>query len=113
MDSVADMSDAGSHPPRKHPRQRSLKSARIVFNSGHSSLNVTVRDLSESGVKLKLGAAGWAVPGEFDLIVLNPNTGAPTTYHCQKRWQRGDLIGASFVEGGPTTPSRPSLRRNP
>ena len=113
MDSGADISDACSHPPRRHPRPRTLKSALIVFNSGHSSLNVTVRDLSESGVKLKLSAAGWAAPGEFNLIMFNPNTGTPKTYSCQKRWQRGDLVGASFMEGGPTARSLPSLRRNP
>lgn len=76
-------------------------------------MNVTVRDISDSGVKLKLGAATWSAPEEFDLIILNPTTGTPTTHHCQKRWQRGDLVGASFAERGSSGPAKPSLRRNP
>lgn len=95
---------SGSDSPRGHPRQRTLKGARIVFNNGHSSIDVVVRDISDSGAKLKLGTASWVAPDAFDLIIQNPGSGIAARYHCEKRWQRGDLVGARFVE---TPPKRP------
>lgn len=95
---------SGSDSPRDHPRQRALKGARIVFNNGNSSVDVVVRDISESGAKLKLAAASWVAPDTFDLAIQNPGGGISVRYHCEKRWQRGDLVGARFVE---TPPKRP------
>lgn len=103
------MSPPGPESPRNPPRQRTLKGARIVFNNGRSSIDVLIRDMSESGAKLKLGTAGWAAPDAFDLVVLNTNSGVSTTYHCEKRWQRGDLVGARFVDPPPRrTPAIPA-----
>lgn len=97
---------SGSNPesPRQHTRQRTLKGARMVFNGGKSSYDVLIRDLSEGGAKLKLGSASWTAPDTFDLIIPNPNTGVPTKHHCEKRWQRSDLVGARFIEPQPRTP---------
>lgn len=83
--------------PRHHARQRTLKSARIVFNNSASSMDVLIRDMSEGGAKLKLGTPGWPAPDLFDLVILNPNTGTRVRHPCEKRWQRGDLVGARFL----------------
>lgn len=105
----------GPEHPRAHPRQRTLKGARIIFNNGQSSYDVVIRDLSEGGAKLKLGAATWIVPDHFDLIVSNANTGTPTRHHCEKRWQRGDLVGARFLQAPqkrlPAAPAAANLRQ--
>ncbi|MFN7179010.1 PilZ domain-containing protein [Hyphomonas sp.] len=99
------MSGSSPESPRQHTRQRTLKGARMVFNDGKSSFDVLIRDLSEGGAKLKLGSASWTAPDTFDLIIPNPNTGVPTKHHCEKRWQRSDLVGARFIE--------PQLNRPP
>lgn len=107
------MTDPGSEAPRKYPRQRTLKGARIQFD-GLKTYDVTVRDMSEGGAKLKLGSP-FAVPPAFLLIILNPNTGISEKRACELRWQRGDQIGAQFVEHEPAAPvtklAAASLRR--
>lgn len=107
------MTDPGSEAPRRYPRQRTLKGARIQFD-GLKTYDVTVRDMSEGGAKLKLGSP-FAVPPAFLLIILNPNTGISEKRACELRWQRGDQIGAQFVEQEPATPvtklAAASLRR--
>lgn len=107
------MSDQEPESPRKFQRQRTLKGARIEFD-GQKSYDVTVRDMSEGGVKLKLGSP-FAMPAEFTLIIHNPNTGIAEKRGCQTRWQRGDQAGAQFADIDPAKPvsrlSAPGLRR--
>jgi hypothetical protein len=111
------MTDSKPILPRSSPRLRTLKAARIVFNSDYSSYDVLIRDLSDTGVRLKLGSA-FAVPDHFDLIIPNPNSGRKDRKACEKVWQRGDQAGARFltVSAKPETtplPEAPRLRRKP
>lgn len=101
------MSEPASEAPRSSPRQRTLKGARIVCD-GSLTYDVTIRDISEGGVKLKLGSP-FAVPSTFKLVILNPNTGISDRRNCETRWQRGDQIGARFIEALPAT-SAPALQ---
>lgn len=103
--------------PRNSQRLRTLKGARIEIDKA-SSFDVVIRDLSENGAKLKLATA-FAVPDRFVLLIPNPNTGQTERRTCERRWQRGEQVGARFVESTadqpgtppPGTPPRPSLRR--
>lgn len=107
------MSDPGPEHPRRYQRQRALKGARIQVD-GMKTYDVTIRDMSEGGVRLKLGSP-FAVPDEFLLIIHNPNTGHSEKRMCEKRWQRGDQVGAQYVEREEAKPvsrlAAPSLRR--
>ncbi|MEQ9505057.1 MAG: PilZ domain-containing protein [Hyphomonas sp.] len=107
------MSDPESELPRQSPRQRTLKGARIIC-AGALTYDVTIRDMSEGGVKLKLGSP-FAVPPAFVLVILNPNTGVTEKRACETRWQRGDHVGAQFVAASPgqavTRLAPASLRR--
>ncbi|MDP3460938.1 MAG: PilZ domain-containing protein [Hyphomonas sp.] len=109
------MSGPAAEAPRKFPRQRTLKGARIMCE-GSLTFDVTIRDMSEGGVKLKLGSP-FVVPPIFKLLILNPNTGIADTRACETRWQRGDQVGAHFIEALPekSKPAlqAPSLRRPP
>lgn len=109
------MTEPDAQFPRQFQRQRALKGARIVCEN-LVSYDVTIRDLSDGGVKVKLSAP-FAVPDRFDLLILNPNTGIPERRSCEKRWQRGDQLGARFVASGDapaaTPPARISLLRKP
>ena len=95
------MTDPETESPRQSPRQRTLKGARIIC-AGSLSYDVTIRDMSEGGVKLKLGSP-FAVPPAFVLVILNPNTGISEKRACETRWQRGDQVGAQFVASLPDT----------
>lgn len=90
--------------PRKYQRLRALKKARVVFNDTCSTYDVVIRDISEGGVKMKLGAP-FAVPALFTLMILDPGTGTYDRRACELRWQRGDLAGACFIENDAATPS--------
>ncbi|MFN3912202.1 PilZ domain-containing protein [Hyphomonas sp.] len=101
--------------PRHFPRQRALKAARMICD-GASTYDVTIRDISDGGAKVKL-ASPFVVPERFTLVILNPNTGVPERKACEKRWQRGDQVGAQFLVTSTPTDSPPpataSLRRKP
>jgi hypothetical protein len=107
------MSDHEPDANRRTPRQRALKGARIIC-AGDKTYDVTIRDISEGGVRLKLGSP-FVVPESFVLVILNPNTGKSEKRTCETRWQRGDQVGAQFVAPGPEKPSAPitpvNLRR--
>lgn len=92
-----------SPPPDKNEnkrtadRHRTLKSGRIEVNGHSSTFDVTIRDMSESGARLVLKAV-WVAPEQFDLLVLNPNSGKSDRHACQKAWQKGTLIGVCFTD---------------
>ena len=81
---------------RDGPRMRMLRRGRIVLNLRHSSFDVGIRDLSSTGVKLKLTEI-WAVPEKFELQILKPDGSMELVVPCEKRWQSGILVGAKFV----------------
>jgi len=64
--------DMTGKPPaadnRKTPRRRVLKAGLIAFNSRHSTLQCTVRDMSDGGARL-LTAGSINAPDTFELIV--------------------------------------------
>ena len=108
------MSDPSAESPRQHARMRTLKGARVEFE-GSRTFDVTIRDMSEGGVKLKLGSP-FALPKAFTLVIHNPNTGIAEKRSCELRWQRGDQAGAQFthVEIQGTAPGvRPANLRRP
>jgi len=53
---------------RKAPRRRVLKAGIIAFNNRHSTLQCTIRDLSEGGARLQIGGSIGA-PDTFELLV--------------------------------------------
>ncbi len=53
---------------RQVPRRTVLKSGRIVFNAGRSTIDCTVRNLSSSGAKLVLSSV-VGIPDSFDLLL--------------------------------------------
>ena len=52
---------------RIHPRRRVLKSGQVPLGN-NSVINCTVRDLSDHGARIELGAP-WAVPRDFILVI--------------------------------------------
>jgi len=81
---------------RGDARQRTLKTGRIVINKGSSTFDVIIRDMSATGARLLLKDP-WNLPDVFDLLVLNPGSGDWTRQPCEKRWQKGALVGARFT----------------
>lgn len=53
---------------RAAPRHRTLKGARIAFHDGFSTIECTVRNMSDIGAMLKV-ASVIGIPDHFDLVL--------------------------------------------
>jgi hypothetical protein len=72
-------------------RRRTLKTARIVFNNGHSTMGCQILDMSATGAKL-MPADLLLCPKEF---LLKPEIGEPR--NCEVAWRKGTKIGVFYV----------------
>ncbi len=77
---------------KRMPRRRMLKTAVASYNNRSISFEVVVRDMSDTGVKLKL-RADEPLPDHFTLIVEMDGL----LVDCEVVWRRGMEIGARFV----------------
>jgi hypothetical protein len=77
---------------RGTPRQRTLKSGKIVFGGGSFSVDCTIRNLSSTGARLQVPTS-VAIPDTFTLVdAQSGGKGRPVTVV----WRKGDLIGVRF-----------------
>jgi len=76
-------------------RHRVLKGALIVFNAGGSTINCTVRNLSETGARLTV-VSFLGIPNQFTLE-FNDKTAA---YDCEVVWRKETELGVRFVRAG-------------
>ena len=72
-------------------RKRVFKGARIAYNGRSSTLSCTVRDLSDTGARLRV-PQGQAVPAQFDLLIDADGFEAP----CTVLWRRREQLGVTF-----------------
>lgn len=77
---------------RGAPRRRTFKAARIVYNGGHSVLNCTVRDLSDSGACLMIDTF-TELPESF-AVYFQDGRKVPV----EVIWKRNDRMGVRFVK---------------
>ena len=73
-------------------RQKTLKSAKIVFNNKQSVIDCFVRDLSDTGAKLQV-ADLLAVPKTFTLMLHGG-----IAYECERVRAMGREIGVRFLK---------------
>jgi GGDEF domain-containing protein len=73
-------------------RPRVLKRGQIITNGRHSSVDCTVRDLTDSGARLRVDTY-FAPPDAFEFTVV----GSGQRRLAKLRWQVGKEIGIEFV----------------
>jgi hypothetical protein len=76
---------------RSSPRQRTLKGGRIVINDGFSTFQCTVRNLSESGARLKVTSI-IGIPDSFQLVMDDGRK-----FACSVVWRTETEIGVIFA----------------
>ena len=81
----------GMDSKRGSPRQRVLKSGKIVFAGGSISVDCTIRNLSEAGARLQIPTT-VAIPDRFTLVDAHARTRREATVI----WRKGDQIGVRF-----------------
>ena len=85
---------------RSTPRIRTLLQARVEFNAGATTVECTVRDLSESGARLQV-ADSVVLPPKFTLFV--PKHGR--RYNALLRWHRQGFVGIEFEDAPGSEPA--------
>jgi len=76
---------------RLNHRRRSLIGAQIVSNNGFSTLDCLVKDISESGARLKVENT-LAVPEKFSLSLSDGRR-----FESTVQWRRADMVGVQFA----------------
>lgn len=72
-------------------RHRTLKGGRIATNEGHSTINCTVRNLSDTGALIRV-ASVIGVPDSFQLVLDDGRT-----FDCAVAHKSATDIGVSFT----------------
>jgi hypothetical protein len=90
---MVEIMDVGSamENRRKDLRHRTLKGAKVVFNADSSVIDVTVRDLSSAGARLKVDSA-ISLPSHFKLLI----NGETATHSALVRWRNDHEAGIEF-----------------
>jgi hypothetical protein len=93
----------GPAPPKREDenrgvhRQRTLKRARVLL-SDSSTIDCTIRDISQGGARLVFGDA-FELPETFRLMIVMSSMIVPV----RLQWQRGMEAGVAFT--GPEEPA--------
>ncbi|ODT69089.1 MAG: hypothetical protein ABS75_18135 [Pelagibacterium sp. SCN 63-23] len=80
-----------SDEPRGAPRYRTLKGGKIVVNNGFSTFDCTIRNLSETGAKLRVVSA-VGIPLHFQLALDDGRT-----FDCEIAWRKQTELGVRFL----------------
>jgi hypothetical protein len=111
----------GHEDNRREPRRRVLKGGIVAFNDRRSTLPCTVRDVSDTGARLRV-TGSVSAPDTFELIIELDGLEAP----CEVVRRNGNEIAVRFLSlprfASPkraqvvnplVPPQAPSLRRKP
>ncbi len=77
---------------RRHPRQPTLNTGRIVYKKATFISQCRITDVSDGGAGLELPDL-IDLPDVFDLEIR----GAPTR-RCAVRWRRGARLGVQYLD---------------
>lgn len=97
----AEMANLEPSDKRSSPRRRALKAGVVSLNNGNITLPCVVRDISDTGAKLKVDT-GRHPPDHFQLQIELDGLVA----NCMVVWRDGQQLGVEFTEppmvGAPT-----------
>ncbi|NNF79585.1 MAG: PilZ domain-containing protein [Rhizobiales bacterium] len=88
-----EMANLDNDDNRTSPRRRALKAGIVSFNNGNITLPCVVRDISETGAKLKVDT-GRHPPDRFQLQIELDGLSA----NCTVVWRNEQHIGVEFAE---------------
>ena len=85
---------------RSEPRQRSLRTGRITYNNGQTTMDCIIRNMNKIGAKLE--CRSWFECPEFVSLVIGVGDLAEPPIKCQVKWQDNLQIGIEFLEARAT-----------
>jgi hypothetical protein len=90
MEALAEATGLIEH--RRAPRINVLKRAKVAYDQGFSSVDCLIRNVSDSGAKLRFSPLAMTVPDNFHLVCM----GSPVQ-SCEVVWRRIGELGVRFV----------------
>jgi len=88
----AGSTDESGADKRRHARQRTLRGGKILYDDRRCSVDCQVRDISESGCRIRLTTT-MMLPKTFELQIQ----GSPGIYVCEVKWRAGSEMGLHFM----------------
>lgn len=85
---------------RRQHRRRTLKQAKVIL-SDWSSMDCTIRDVSDSGARIEFEGA-VSLPAEFRVLFVTEQEIVP----AERLWQRGLSAGVAFTGARRPAPHR-------
>lgn len=82
----------GADPRRNEFRRRVIKGGKIVYNKRQTVIDVSIRDLTNSGAKL-ITQSPQSLPRNFQLEFMDGNVRS-----CELRWGQGTTFGVKFLD---------------
>ncbi len=84
---------------RQSVRQKSLLRGSVYFDGSPCAAECTVRDISETGARLKFAGIPAALTNALELQI--PIKGQ--SHKCKVMWHAGDEVGVAFLVEGSTS----------
>ena len=88
---------------RRHMRRPMVQPVAILRPDGTLVCECTLRDVSDTGARLKLAGEGSATVEISQQFVLSLSTRGNIFRQCETVWRNGDEIGVRFI-GRPNKP---------
>jgi len=79
---------------RKHPRHRTLKGGKIIYNRRLTVIDCIIRNMSVGGACLEV--ASQYLPDEFELSIPIDCV----KHHCRVAWRTPNRVGVAFEDTG-------------
>ena len=81
-----------SEDKRIKPRMRTVLAARVEINNGDSTFDCTVRNLSDTGARIKVEAP-HTLPETFQIYIIKSDV----RYKCEIKWRTVTEVGVHFI----------------
>ena len=82
-----------SDDKRLQKRRRTLKDGRVLLPGSRVTYDCAIRDVSETGAKIRLPSDSIILPAEFELVFVADSLAYPAI----RKWRRGSEYGVALT----------------
>ena len=82
-----------SDDKRSQQRRRTLKDGRVLLPGSRVTYDCAIRDLSETGARIRLQSDSIMLPEQFELVFVADSLAYPAI----RKWRRGNEYGVAIT----------------
>ena len=82
-----------SEDKRTQQRRRTLKDGRVLLPGSRVTYDCAIRDVSETGAKIRLQSDSIMLPEQFELVFVADSLAYPAI----RKWRRGNDYGVALT----------------